>query len=109
MSEFSRTDSDGNTFWYKEDYAHRENGPAIEWVDGGEEYRYNGLIHRIDGPAVSYIDGHKEWWINNKRHREDGPAIEWANGFKSWYYNGEQFFCKNNEEFLRLIKLKILW
>jgi hypothetical protein len=51
----------------------------------------NGKFHREDGPAVECIDGLKSWWINGKRHREDGPAIEWANGYKEWYLNGREY------------------
>lgn len=30
----------------------------------------NRLLHREDGPAVEYLDGTKEWWINNKQYTE---------------------------------------
>ena len=57
----------------------------------GTIYYYNDLeqLHREDGPAVEYINGYKEWYLNGKRHREDGPAVELANGTKYWYLNGE--------------------
>lgn len=51
----------------------------------GHEYRLNGKLHREDGPALEYIDGHKEWRINNELHREDGPAVEYADGQGSWF------------------------
>ena len=65
----------------------------------------NGKRHREDGPAIEFADGYKEWWINDKLHREDGPAIETANGTKAWYYHGKYIDCKDNQEFLRMIKL----
>ena len=34
-----------------------------------------GHYHREDGPAVEYVDGSKEWFIEGKHHREGGPAI----------------------------------
>jgi hypothetical protein len=40
----------------------------------------NGKRHREDGPAIEYSDGGKAWYINDKRHREDGPAIEYSDG-----------------------------
>lgn len=45
-------------------------------------------LHREDGPAIEYPDGGKEWWVNGKLHREDGPAIEWSDGHKEWWVNG---------------------
>ena len=49
--------------------------------------------------------GDKEWRLNGVLHREDGPAIEWANGSKFWYYQGKQIRCKDNQEFLRIVRL----
>jgi len=28
--------------WHKNGLLHREDGPAVEWVNGGKEYWYNG-------------------------------------------------------------------
>lgn len=42
---------------------------------------------REDGPAVEYVDGYKEWWLNGKLSREDGPAVEHADGYKQWWLN----------------------
>jgi len=59
--------------------------------DDISEYRLNGKLHREDGPAVEYVDGSKEWWFNGKLHREDGPAVEYVDGSKEWWFNGKQF------------------
>ena len=72
---------------------------------GDKHWYLNALYHREDGPAVEYSNGNKYWWINGKRHREDGPAIECSDGDKEWYYHGKQIDCKDNQEFLRMIKL----
>lgn len=56
-------------------------------------------------------DGTKYWTLDGgiEFHREDGPAIEYANGDKCWYYQGEPYsYIKNNEEWLRLMKMKAL-
>ena len=66
---------------------HREDGPAIEYADGGKEWYLNGKLHREDGPAVELADGSKVWTLNGKRHREDGPAVEFPDGEKRWYLN----------------------
>ncbi len=39
-------------------------------------------------------------------HREDGPAIEGAGVFKHWFLNGEEIYCKDNEEFLKIVKYR---
>ena len=50
----------------------------------------NGKLHRENGPAISYEDGWQEWWLHGKCHREDGPAIVNHKGEKWWYLNDEQ-------------------
>ena len=59
--------------------------------------------------ACEWFDGSKFWFQNDERHRVDGPAIEYISGYRAWYLNGEKIICKNNEEFLRLVKLKAFW
>ena len=68
---------------------HRDDGPAIEWINGDKLWCQNGQLHRIDGPAVERSNGAKEWYQNDQLHRIDGPAIEYANGTKHWYINDE--------------------
>jgi len=67
---------------------HREDGPAIECVNGDKEYYINGKHHRTDGPALEYSE-YKDWRIEGVHHREDGPAVESANGNKFWYLHGK--------------------
>jgi hypothetical protein len=55
------------------------------------EWRLDRQLHREDGPAIEWIDGRKEWYLNGKRHRIDGPAIEWSDGSKDWYLNGVKY------------------
>ena len=92
--------ADGGKSWYKDNELHREDGPAVEYPDGSKEWYVNGKRHREDGPA---IDGAlaKSWWVNGKRHREDGPAIEWAYGTKQWYLDHHLL---TEEEFLKRIQ-----
>tara|TARA_Y100000310_G_C20161972_1_gene569598 strand:- start:127 stop:537 length:411 start_codon:yes stop_codon:yes gene_type:complete len=57
---------------------HREDGPAIEYESGREEWFYNGSCHRENGPAI--IDPNRNfqcWYQNGKCHRANGPAIEY--------------------------------
>ena len=50
-------------------------------------------------------NGSKEWYLDGLTHREDGPAVEYLNGYKQWYIHGNWIDCKDNQEFLRMIKL----
>lgn len=85
------------TEWYnKEGKQHRENGPAVEFVNGSKLWYKEGQFHREDGPALESAIGDKLWYINGQLHREDGPAAELADGDKSWWINGEEL---TEEEF----------
>ena len=84
-------DEQNNIRWYNEaGQYHREDGPAVEYAEGGKVWYLNGQLHRVDGPAIEYANGYKAWWLNGKLHREDGPALEFANGHKAWYLNGKE-------------------
>ena len=63
MSEYELDYSGGSMRWHKNGALHRDDGPAIEWIDG--------LRHRLDGPAVVYADGGKEWWLDNKEYTKE--------------------------------------
>jgi hypothetical protein len=60
------------------------------YEDGNRFWYLNGVLHREDGPAVECLNGTREWYLNGKRHRTDGPAIEYPSGKCYWYLNGEQ-------------------
>jgi hypothetical protein len=60
--------------------------------------------------SLREIFGSKYWFDeNNILHKEDGPAVEHSNGNKYWYYKGKKIDCKTNEEFLRIMKLRLFW
>jgi hypothetical protein len=51
-----------------------------------------GRLHRDDGPAIIYVDGENRWYKNNKLHRDDGPAVEWSLvGVEDWWKDGEEY------------------
>jgi len=79
----------GDKYWYLNGKHHREDGPAVENVNGDKYWYLNGKHHREDGPACEYANSKKEWFINGKHHREDGPAVEWTDGTKEWLKNGK--------------------
>jgi hypothetical protein len=82
--------SEKMTVHYKDGNIHRDNGPAIEGINGDKFWYKNGELHREDGPAIEYAGGQKRWHLNGELHREDGPAIEYSNGsgHGEWYLNG---------------------
>jgi hypothetical protein len=100
-------DLNGNEYYYKDDLLHRKDGPAVEFPGGYQAWYVNNLLHRYGGPAITFA-GEEMWYINGKRHREDGPAIKWANGAKYWFLDDKQIDCKDNEEFLKMMKYKWL-
>lgn len=57
-----------------------------------------------------YTSGDQVYSLNHKLHREDGPAIDYSasSGGQYWYLDGVEYFPKNNEEWLRWIKMKAL-
>lgn len=85
-----RFDEDGHICWYKDGRLHREDGPAVEMLDGTKHWWVDGKRHRLDGPAVEWVDGTKQWFVNDRRHRLVGPAIEYPNGRKVWYVDGQE-------------------
>ena len=70
---------------------HREDGPAIEYVNGHKEWWLHDKRHREDGPALEFASGDREWYLHGKLHREDGPAIEYVGGYREWYLNGVEY------------------
>ena len=84
------------------------NGLFID-VDGNKYWYHHDKLHCEGGPAVEYVNGDRHWYLNGKHHREDGPAVEWADGAKFWYLNGKEINCSSQEEFERLLKLKVFW
>jgi len=90
MKEYKVKVTEYSTKWYNlKDELHRENGPAIECVNGDKYYYINDELHREDGPAIEHVNGDKYYYINDELHREDGPAVEYVNGYKAYYINGE--------------------
>jgi hypothetical protein len=73
-----------------------------------KQWYINGKRHRLDGPAIDIVHtyGYRSWWIDGKKHREDGPAVESPNGVNQYWISGVQIHCEDNEEFLRIVKMK---
>ena len=41
------------------------------YESGSKFWSLNGKLHREDGPAVEYADGGKSWYLNDKRVTEE--------------------------------------
>ena len=90
IMQYIMINDDGDKFYSRNKemtIRHREDGPAIEYVDGYKAWYINGKLHRKDGPAIERASGDKDWYCNGERHREDGPAVERANDGKAWFIN----------------------
>ncbi len=68
---------------------HRDDGPALIWTNGTQEWYQHGEKHRDDGPAVISTNGAQFWYRHGERHRDDGPARIWPDGTQHWYQHGE--------------------
>ncbi len=87
----SRRDDAGNVFWALPDgRLHRSDGPAVEWADGGLEYRQHGLLHRSDGPAMITAHGLRAWYSSGLLHRLDGPAHVDPDGTVEYWVYGSR-------------------
>ena len=87
-----KIDEEGTKFYYNEKgQLHREDGPAIEKLNGYKAWYINGKHHREDGPSVEFANGDKCWYKNGKLHRNDGPAVENEDGYKEWWLNGMRY------------------
>lgn len=85
------------------------DNPTIDSCGTKIWYNSAGEFHRDNGPAIEYANGDKTWYQNGKLHRLDGPAIEFVNGYKSWSYRGKEVKCSSQENFEKLLKLKLFW
>ncbi len=84
MAKYYVNVSSFGTFWYKD--------PEMK------------IRHREDGPAMEWINGDKSWWIDGKVHRLDGPAIEHATGIKYWFKDGERLTKEEWEVAIRPVE-----
>lgn len=74
--------------------------------NGGERRIYDPddlIIQSIRSNA-----GYSTYTLNDQLHREDGPAIQYSNGLGFWYLHGKRYHPKDNDEWLRWMKLKSL-
>jgi hypothetical protein len=67
----------------------------------------NDFYHRDNEPAIINYYA-RYYYQHGKVHRLDGPAVIWDTTRQSWYIDGCRIDCKDNEEFLRIVKLKNL-
>jgi hypothetical protein len=70
-----------------------------------EYYKKIGIICRSD--VSNTLPSIKK--IKDILHREDGPAVEYFSGDKEWWINGERLNCTSQEEFEKLMKLRVFW
>jgi hypothetical protein len=88
----------GATRYYLAGILHRDDGPAVVYIDGDYSYYRYGKRHREDGPAA-FMNGITFYCKYGKFHRKDGPAVIRSNGSHHYYLNG--VLC-NKEEYIKL-------
>lgn len=77
--------------YYKGGILHRDDGPAIEYFDGGYTYYKHGKIHRTDGPAATTSNGCFFWWYDNVWTKAQFP-----DGFIEYKGTTEQEYLRKN-------------
>jgi len=71
--QYIKIDELGDKYYFSDKYMtllHREDGPAIEYNDGGKSWYYKGVRHRVGGPAVEFadVDGRPpQWWVSGEQ------------------------------------------
>ena len=73
----------------------------LDWLSWNND---KGQTHREDGSAIEHLDGSKSWLLNGLLHREDGPAHENANGTKYWYLNGVWYTEKVYNDIIKTLR-----
>jgi len=96
MKNGLNVDSCGNNCYYFNGFLHREDGPAIERLNGTKEWFVHGRRHREGNlPAIEYHNGDESYFVNGKYHREDGPAYKWEKNDENknnyFYLNGKKY------------------
>jgi len=99
------TYTNGREEWWQNGKLHRVDGPAIIYADGGEAWHLNGKLHLVDGPAVTYANGEEAWYLNGELHRVDGPAVTYADGEEAWWQNGKKITPVAYRDFSRLFQV----
>jgi len=119
----THVDHNGIKWWYKDGILHREDGPAVEWPHGYQQWWCKGFfvgggdkpdpvlwerLTSVEANGGPLLNGHivdtqgTHWWYRDgKHHREDGPAIVRVDETKVWYFNDE-WLGKNTEGFWKL-------
>jgi hypothetical protein len=77
---------------------------GIHKNEHGIFYFVNDNLHREDGPAVIYPFGEEQWYRNGKLHREDGPAIDGIS-YSCYVLNGKLINVSSQKEFDQYLRL----
>jgi hypothetical protein len=67
----------------------------------------DGIAHRNDGPAMTFSDGGEYWCQHGKFHRDGGPAVTYSDGRQFWYWRGESIRPKKLIFYLYRIMLPV--
>jgi hypothetical protein len=99
-------DSDGTENWY-DDYGkyHKEDGPAIIYVNGDISWYKHGEYHRLDGPAIIWhVHGTNYNYYAFLKYKLLNPNTN-LQQMQGWFIEGINY---SEEEFARIVKMKEL-
>ncbi len=63
-----KVDHIGTRRWYLDGHVHREDGPAVIYLNGEEWWCQQSKIHREGGPAYTNNNGQIEWWLDHETY-----------------------------------------
>lgn len=83
------------------------NNPEIDEWRTKRWFDDLGRLHRENGPAVEYLNGDFSWYVSGVRHRLDGPAVKLGDDLYWFYHNKQILGIYSQKEFERWLKLRI--
>jgi hypothetical protein len=62
-----------NKFSYDDDgkFHSKDNQPAIHYSNGNRFWFSHGVLHREDGPAIKWCDGRDEYYLKGVKYSEE--------------------------------------
>lgn len=82
--------------WKVGDIYHREDGPAIEYLNGSFEWRNANVIHRIGGPAMAWVKGNKKYMSDQLTENADGKLVKMSDDEKYVVMDRAGYACMVN-------------
>lgn len=69
----------------------------------------DGIKYDVESDGVNSIWFYTIYHLNGEISRLKGPAVMRPKDDNEWWLNGKRINCSSQEEFERLIKMKVFW